>query len=406
MSIFIAECGDYESNTITPVIDAMLEATGLPERIKPGMRVGIKLNLCAAAEPERAATTHPELAAALAEILARAGADVILGDSPGGPFTARHLGHIYRVTGLEEAVRAGNERIENETRTAAPNSGTMHYGRILLNDDFEDVETTFKDGVSIKSFRYCRWLTNCELIINFAKLKSHGLMGITGAAKNLYGVIPGTVKSEYHFLHTDPMDFANMLVDLDEYVKPVLHIVDAVDIMEGNGPTAGTRRHMGLILAGESPYELDRAGARLLKVSENEIPYLIAAKQRGLLEESAQIIPEKPEDQDLLDRYSIGDFVRSGATASWFARTPDDRGLKKLAKQGLYVLMRSKPSVKEGCIGCGQCAKGCPADAITIRNSAAVINRSKCIRCFCCQEFCPTGAMKVQRSPVARLLRK
>ena len=63
---------------------------------------------------------------------------------------------------------------------------------------------------------------------------------MTAAVKNLYGVIPGTVKSEYHFRYPDPMAFANMLVDLNEFVRPALCLCDAVDIMEGNGPTNGS----------------------------------------------------------------------------------------------------------------------------------------------------------------------
>lgn len=69
--------------------------------------------------------------------------------------------------------------------------------------------------------------------------------------------------------------------------------------------------------------------------------------------------------------------------------------------------MASKPdAVKSECIGCGMCAKLCPAKAITMKNKLPEIDRKKCIRCFCCQEFCPKGAMKVKRTWIARLLNK
>ena len=91
------------------------------------------------------------------------------------------------------------------------------------------------------------------------------------------------MKSEYHFRYPDPMAFANMLVDLNEFVRPALCLCDAVDIMEGNGPTQGTPRHMGALLAATSSYELDRLCAWMLGLEEKELPYLTAAKQRRLL---------------------------------------------------------------------------------------------------------------------------
>ena len=167
--------------------------------------------------------------------------------------------------------------------------------------------------------------------------------------------------------------------------------------MEGNGPTMGTPRRLGLILADADPYRIDRLCAALLGISEREIPYLEAAKRRGLLP------AEAPEIAELAAPYALRDFQRSGATASWFARSENDRGLRKVLKQALYVAFRSRPSPAPDCTGCGKCARDCPASAIAIVKGRARIDRSACIRCFCCQEFCPTGAMKVRRSFLAKL---
>ena len=372
----LVPCANYEPKTVRQALDQAVETVGGLGWIRPGMRIGIKLNLCAATKPENAATTHPALAAALTEMLIARGAEVILGDSPGGPFTAALMRRTYEMTGMRLCESVGG----------------------VLNENCDYSEVSFPEGVSIRSFPYVDWMRNCDGIISFSKLKSHGMQGMTAATKNLYGVIPGTIKSETHFRHEDPMDFANLLVDLNEYVKPHLCLCDAVEIMEGNGPTMGTPRHLGLLLAGNDPYRLDRLGAALLGLRETEIPYLEAAKQRGLLSAA----PE-PELLALAAPWALKDFQRSGATAAWFIRTPEDKGLRKIGKQALYLLYRSRPAAGKDCIGCGQCTNNCPAGAIRIQKGRARITRSKCIRCFCCQEFCPTGAMKVQRSPVARL---
>ena len=93
----------------------------------------------------------------------------------------------------------------------------------------------------LKSFTYTAWLDACDAIIDFCKLKSHGMMGMSAAAKNLFGVIPGTMKPEYHYRFPNMSDFAHMLVDINDYFadKVKLCLVDAVEGMEGNGPTKG-----------------------------------------------------------------------------------------------------------------------------------------------------------------------
>ena len=371
----LAPCRDYDSASVRRALEDAIGAAGGLDWVKKGMRIGVKLNLCAAKKPEDAATTHPVLAAELTRMLVERGAEVVLGDSPGGPFVAPLMHRLYEATGLKLCEEAGGK----------------------LNEDFSYTEVDFPEGKSLRRFACVDWLRACDGVINFCKLKSHGMMGMTAAVKNLYGVIPGTHKSEYHYRYEDPMRFADMLVDLNEYVKPRLCLCDAVEIMEGNGPTMGTPRHMGLVLACRDPYRLDRLCAALLGVKEKEIPYLEAAKRRGLLAEA------EPEIGAMAAPYALADFRRSGATASWFARSEEDRGLRKIAKQGMYVLFRSRPTPGRDCTGCGKCARDCPAKAITIRHGRAKIKRSACIRCFCCQEFCPTGAMKVQRSPAAKL---
>ena len=54
------------------------------------------------------------------------------------------------------------------------------------------------------------------------------------------------------------------------------------------------------------------------------------------------------------------------------------------------------PSVNRNkCIGCGQCKKWCPVNAITIENRKSYINSDKCIGCMECVTVCPTGAIAV-----------
>lgn len=49
-----------------------------------------------------------------------------------------------------------------------------------------------------------------------------------------------------------------------------------------------------------------------------------------------------------------------------------------------------KKACKQGCLGCGLCARNCPAQAITVENQVAKIDYSLCTSCGLCQEKCPT----------------
>ena len=213
----IVPCPDYDAAHVRAALTEALDAIGGLDWVRSGMKVGIKPNLAAAKTPEFAVCTHPVMVAELTKMLIERGAQVTIGESPGGIYTAAALNHSYSATGMTLAAEAGAK----------------------LNDDFSSKEGHFADAKVLKSFHYTGWLDDVDVLITFAKLKTHGMMGMTGALKNLYGTIPGTVKLEYHYRFPNHEDFSNMLVDIYEYNHPILALIDAVTAMDGNGPTAG-----------------------------------------------------------------------------------------------------------------------------------------------------------------------
>ena len=201
--VSIVPCADYLPDTCEAALTALLEPLGGLDWVTPGMRIAIKSNLVSAAKPEKAVTTHPALLTALTKLLLRRGASVVIGDSPGNLFNASVLNRVYSVSGLEEAEKAGAE----------------------LNRDFSEKNAYFADAVQAKTFSYTAWLDGADALINFCKLKSHGMMSLSAAAKNMFGTVPGTKKPEYHYRFPNPNDFADMIVDLDTYFAPVLSVL-------------------------------------------------------------------------------------------------------------------------------------------------------------------------------------
>ena len=59
----------------------------------------------------------------------------------------------------------------------------------------------------------------------------------------------------------------------------------------------------------------------------------------------------------------------------------------------------------EACVGCRQCVAVCPADALSMESSRAIVDESACVGCFKCVEACtPFGAISVVRDPNPRVL--
>ena len=379
--VSVVSCACYDGVVCRRALEEVLAPLGGLDFVRPGMRVAIKANLVSFMKPEEAATTHPVLLAELVKLLRERGAEVVIGDSPGGLYTAAYVKNVYRATGMYEVEKAG----------------------AVLNEDFSQKTAEYPEAAVAHSFQYTAWLDGCDCIIDFCKLKSHGMMGMTAAAKNMFGVIPGTMKPEYHCKYPDPRNFARMLVDLDEYFKPVLSIVDGVIGMEGNGPTAGKPRYIGVVAASPSPHALDLVCAKLIGLRREDVPTLEAAYERGLI----------PADWHELS--VTGDVEKLALTDFDNIRTKNDLLFKNTfhGKLGewfgklVQACLASEPRVKKDeCVGCGKCGQICPASAISMKKGVPVIDRTRCIHCFCCQEFCPKGAMKVSRPLVARILNR
>ena len=184
-------------------------------------------------------------------------------------------------------------------------------------------------------------------------------------------------------MHPRTEDFCDMLCDLAACIKPRLTLVDAVLCMEGNGPTQGKPRHMGALLAADTPFNADLVCAGLIGFEPAALPTVAAAIRRGLCPASASELKISGGPA----AFALPDFEKLPA--------PADITFKKTFPFVNAFLRRNfgtGPKVDAGkCVGCGKCAEVCPAGAAALRKGKAHINSRICIHCFCCQEFCPKG---------------
>ncbi len=373
--VYITECTDYAEEKLISEIRKAFHGIGItPDNIN-GKKVLIKPNLVLAKSPDHAATTHPNVIKAAAVVLHEFGASSITAaDSPGGPFNAASLANVYRVCGLNDIK--------------------LDYLKLNYDCSFNTVHT---DGKKLKVLHILNCFSECDVIVDICKLKTHTLTGMSCAVKNLFGLIPGVEKFEMHSSFPHIQDFSEMLVDLNELVlgnKEFIALCDAVISMEGNGPSYGIPKKTGLLMCSRSPFSLDVAAEHIIG-SDGNILHLNAAASRGLVSRNIREIPLLG-----MEECPTLDFKKPDTDAGKFLKN-----LPNLFGGKFAAFFEAKPHVnRKKCVGCGVCARSCPRHTITIDNKIAHIHRDECIKCYCCSELCPKGAVEAKQNPLIKLV--
>lgn len=335
-----------------------------------GDKILLKPNLLMPSSPEEAVVTHPALIEAVGRIFKREGFAVSIADSPGGFVNQKDMGSVYASVGLDRIARA--------------QGFNLLYPR----------ETVIRQGYPI--YRWADTYSGPDgappfKMINMPKLKTHDIMVLTAAVKNLYGCVGGLYKSRLHQFHPRTEDFAGVVLKLYKMIKPALNIVDGIMALEGDGPAkTGTPRKLGVVVVGDDALCTDYVIGKMLNLADQDNPLIKKAGQEGLIcGSNLEVISE-------LAGHVFTDF--KFPRSFFLNRLPP--GVLPLIK----ALFRFRPAVnKTKCTRCGVCQRVCPAGAVNIKGRV-LIDDKKCIRCMCCKEMCPAGAVDLEKSFLIRAL--
>lgn len=342
---------------------------GVEKFVAPGDEVLVKPNMLAGQPPDKAVTTHPEVLRAVLLAVKAAGAEPFVGDSPGTAGT------------LKAAEKCGLAAVCRE------------LGVPLVPFD-TTVDIPYPAGATIQKFALASPFTAADKIISLAKMKTHTFMGITGAAKNMFGFIVGMRKAQFHLRMQARPEFAAMLIDLANLIKPVLSIVDGVVGMEGNGPRNGNPVSAGVILAGANCFAVDVVMAKIMGFDPARLPLTALALERGSAPPLACI-----------ELVGSASSVRHKFVPPHSMLSLSDRIPGWAAELGRSQLT-ARPEIDDACIGCGLCAAHCPPQAMTVEGGKVRIDYAKCIRCYCCQEHCPENAVTLNEGALLKLTRR
>ncbi|MCD6303189.1 MAG: DUF362 domain-containing protein [Anaerolineae bacterium] len=394
--VALVRCDSYKIDVVEAALARGLDQLGGMEAfVSAGQHVVLKPNLVRAMDPDQAATTHPALVAAVIRAVRAVGAEVLVVDSPGGLFTPGILKSLYRKTGMDWAVREAG--------------GT-------LNLDVATTQMPVEDGRALHRIDIVEAIANADAIINLPKLKTHNLTGLTLSVKNLFGVVPGTLKIAYHGKMQDSEQFSQGLLDILSCTRPVLNIMDAIIAMEGNGPSGGDPREIDALILGADALAVDVVAASLVGLDPVDVTTTAAGVHRGWTTGRLEDIDLRGDSVSTL---SVSEF-RQGTNHSFdpgllpgFLRQllprrdidEEERGrVRSWSSRWLTTQLLAYPEAGAKCTGCGYCARNCPVQAITIKDGRAHMDLHRCIRCYACHELCPELAIDLKRPWLARVL--
>jgi len=367
--VSIIKCSSYDSSLVEVAVRKAIGLIGgITHYIKPGSRVLVKPNMLMAKEPECGIDTHPEVARAVIRVLKDINCHIFVGDGPSvWGNEIENVDEVYRRSGITKICR------EEKTELVKFDKRRMR-----------------------QKFPLTTWLDHCDYLISIPKFKTHEFTLLSGAIKNLFGLVSGTFKTELHKNYFQIEDFSNILVDIYEEAKPALTIVDGIVAMEGDGPaTSGKLRNLGILLAGNDCVALDSVMAKIMGVKPFDVLSTKEAARRGLGiadPDSIKMFGDKPED------LNIPPFLLPSSTPLQ-RKIPEP--ISNLAK--LLIKYRPHP-VRDNCTRCTACIKICPNNCITMGQKGIIFDYRECISCFCCQEACPAKAITVRKSLFTKMI--
>jgi len=230
---------------------------GIGEFINPGDRVFVKPSLLLSKGPEFAITTNPVVVQSVVDIVLKEGkaGRVIVGDMPRQSSWSRD---VLKGTGTESvAIEAGAE--------------------VRYIDEDRLVEVEIPEGVVMAKALLPETVLSVDKVIYIPKLKTHWITIITCAIKSAQGLLVSQEKAKFH-----RQDLHHKLVDLFRVVRPNLCVVDALTVMEGQGPAWGTPVRFDTIVSGGDAVAVDSVCASMMGFDPFEVPTTRIAHHDGL----------------------------------------------------------------------------------------------------------------------------
>jgi uncharacterized protein (DUF362 family) len=233
---------------------AVEELGGMSRFVRKGDTVVVKPNIGWDRSPETGANTNPDVVAALVEMCYAAGAE--------------------RVNVFDNSCANAQRSYENSgIKRAAEAKGAKVY----YTDAWNFVKAQFPYDSPMEGWPVYRDAIECDTVINVPVLKHHGYTGLTLGMKNLMGVCGG-MRGQMHF------NIARKIVDVADFIKPELTVIDGYRFLKRNGPTGGNTADvvdLRTIIASSDMVLADVYASSLVGRDPKSVSYIAHAVERG-----------------------------------------------------------------------------------------------------------------------------
>jgi len=253
---FIAEASSSKNPCDVRALTRKLfeSAGGMSRFISKGDVVVIKPNFSWARSPDLGATTHPDVLETVIFLCQEAGAKKVrIADN-----TIHEARNCFAVTGADQvAKKTGADLVYPLSNLMRDMNLQGHRLNVW------PVFTPFKEA---------------DKIINLPVAKVHGLSGVTLGMKSWIGAVGGRRNALHQDIHQS-------IVDLAQFFRPTITLIDAIRIMTANGPSGGSASDVAVanrLILSDDPVAADARACDLFQIQPSAIAHIQLAQKWGL----------------------------------------------------------------------------------------------------------------------------
>jgi uncharacterized protein (DUF362 family) len=229
-------------------------AGGMSRFVSKGDVVVIKPNFSWARAPQLGATTHPDVLETVIFLCQEAGAQKVrIADN-----TIHEARNCFAVTGADQvAKKTGADLVYPLSNLMRDMNVQGHRLNVW------PVFTPFKEA---------------DKIINLPVAKVHSLSGLTLGMKNWIGAVGGRRNALHQDIH-------QTIVDLAQFFRPTITLIDAIRIMTANGPSGGSTSDVAVanrLILSDDPVAADALACGLFQVQPSAVAHIQLAQKWGL----------------------------------------------------------------------------------------------------------------------------
>lgn len=253
---FVVEgVGKAEGYSVAELTKRVFDAAGgMQQFVSKGDVVVVKPNISWARAPNLAATTNPEVLEAVIKLAFNAGA---------------------------KKVRIVDNTIHDARRCFALSGAGMVAKK--TGADLIYPRSSLMRDMKIQGHRLDVWpvftpVIEADKVINIPVAKVHTLSKLTLGMKNWIGGVGGRRNALHQDIH-------QTIVDLAQFFKPSVTLIDAIRVMVKNGPSGGSESDvavMNRLILSNDPVAADAKGAGLFQIPPQSIGFILLAEKRGL----------------------------------------------------------------------------------------------------------------------------